>query len=73
LLKPFLLASEVKNGKLVTLALAAFQKFAANKGVGAEGRAEIIKALANVGSACNNSGLISPGCPGHQSCSLPAG
>lgn len=45
LLRPFLQACEYKNGKLVTVALSSFQKFVANKGVGPEGRSEIVKAL----------------------------
>mmetsp|Transcript_1141 Transcript_1141/g.3211 ORF Transcript_1141/g.3211 Transcript_1141/m.3211 type:complete len:214 (-) Transcript_1141:582-1223(-) len=45
LLKPFAAACGYKNGKLVTVALSCFHKFANNKGVGPEGRALIISAL----------------------------
>ncbi|KAL6763628.1 hypothetical protein V8C86DRAFT_3129698 [Haematococcus lacustris] len=45
LLRPFINACQFKNGRLVSLALSSFQKFAANKGVNAIGRGEIISAL----------------------------
>ncbi|GFH29981.1 uncharacterized protein HaLaN_28743 [Haematococcus lacustris] len=48
LLRPFINACQFKNGKLVSLALSSFQKFAANKGVNAIGRGEIISALSLV-------------------------
>jgi hypothetical protein len=48
LLKPFLQACEVKNAKLVTVALSSFQKLVANGGVSNDGRKDIIQALCMV-------------------------
>lgn len=48
LLRPFAAACGYKNGKLVTVALSCFHKFANNRGVGPEGRALIVQALITV-------------------------